>query len=1403
MTKTRNWALAAPLLLAAALAAADGPGATVILNEQAYVRQHCVFGLERLCARPLKEEVEKFFPSKAGGREALRRLARTTRKLLAERNIDWSRTNWRDVAVYHWSRTQCGVDERGAMRLPTVWPPADWAAAGFDDGTWPCQLLGRLSPGRLGNSAYNMNSLMFRAVYYRTCFRVPAPARAKDLTVSIRYRGGARILVNGTEIARGHLPAGKLDENSHAEDYPHEAYLAADDELRPDLSKNQKYSCSQGIADLRTDWAEARVAWRKGGGVFRANCMDQHLNEKGWRRIQGLRDRALGPVKVPAALLRKGVNVLAVETRTSFYHPWIIPTRRERRWSVHGGYTNLSWDHCRLVRLKMTSGSGAVPSMLPRPVGVAAGGGASPAASGVRVWVPDMHRRQWVADDKPLRPAGEVLRFVAARNGTFSGQIGLRADRELTGLRAAAGELVSEAGGKIPASAVRVLPMQAQPVWALDYLGAGRSLHVGYNRRNPRLGASTGQLAVHRYRVLDAVPRDARGRVDPKNLARAYDDFRFFDHISATWPEKIPPETCQGLWVYLDVPADAAEGAYTGSVTLRADGVEPVRVPVRAEVIGWRIPDPRSFQTFVQSEQSPYAVARHYGVTLWSDEHFRLMESSFRQLARLGVSWVYVSVLARSELGNGDDAMIRWIRRRDGTIAFDYSIMDRYLALAQKHFGVPKVICFLVMHGTFADVTAVPVLDEATGRREILALGPAQDATRRPLWRAFATSLYEHMKSLPARPGGPPAGLERSMYWGQAFDDVPDKSLVAILAEATPGVYWTSAAHGRGPDATFRVASRAYGVDLGASSLLGWKTPFVHMLMPRMAGSVICVEGTSTPFTHRVMVDRGFYCGFNGVGRMGADWFDGTWFSGFRGGQWNMVGRSCVQTLWPGKDGPEASARHEAMLEGIQEGEARVFMEQAIDRKVLPAGLAAEAQQVLDRHCHETLYIPGGAADPYLMDYTSDWQGRSRRLYRAAAKVARAVGIDVDRTEFGAALGKVPVPAGMRGRISLKIRNWSSRPRAWKAAASADWIVPQKAQGTLAGTEELAIGLSGEGLKEGATVTGTLTVTDAASGTAYPVAISGQAVRGLELKLRQELEFISGGGSGSEQPKLIRAVLEPVFNVPVGGSESRQYWLVNRSADEQSWQLRGDRAWLKASPAAGRLGPGASVRVRLTARPPDRQGAVHEPAVSLSAAGGKATSRYAIRTYVIPPYRRPAVPEGKVVYLNDLDQAKAVKRHTYAGFTRGSRRQRPWHIAENPRPAYSWRHAKPPITATTPYRMGKRTFHRGLWVSPNHETVYDVKDAGFSAFAAEVGFHSAARKSAYANVGAVLSFEVYVDGRLRAQSGLMKFGDAPRLLVVTGLAGAAEVRLVTRRADLVDDWYTLATWGDPRFIRAK
>jgi len=81
------------------------------------------------------------------------------------------------------------------------------------------------------------------------------------------------------------------------------------------------------------------------------------------------------------------------------------------------------------------------------------------------------------------------------------------------------------------------------------------------------------------------------------------------------------------------------------------------------------------------------------------------------------------------------------------------------------------------------------------------------------------------------------------------------------------------------------------------------------------------------------------------------------------------------------------------MIEGYQEAEARIFLEQALDRKLLKQDLAARAQHVLNEHNRQTLFIPVHVTAHQLTEGAQDWRARSRRLYRMAAEVATAVGL--------------------------------------------------------------------------------------------------------------------------------------------------------------------------------------------------------------------------------------------------------------------------------------------------------------------------------------------------------------------------------------------------------------------------
>ena len=61
-----------------------------------------------------------------------------------------------------------------------------------------------------------------------------------------------------------------------------------------------------------------------------------------------------------------------------------------------------------------------------------------------------------------------------------------------------------------------------------------------------------------------------------------------FEHLSPAAPAGVPTGTCRTVWLSFRIPAQVAAGVYTGQATVKAQGMEPVLVPVEVEVLDWR-----------------------------------------------------------------------------------------------------------------------------------------------------------------------------------------------------------------------------------------------------------------------------------------------------------------------------------------------------------------------------------------------------------------------------------------------------------------------------------------------------------------------------------------------------------------------------------------------------------------------------------------------------------------------------------------------------------------------------------------------------------------------------------------------------------------------------------------------
>ncbi len=295
----------------------------------------------------------------------------------------------------------------GIERVETAPPPAGWARRGFDDANWPrARAVGRRR-GAIEDVAFAPGVRFSVAqLSLRGKFLVSDPSAVRGLKLSMTYRGGVVAYLNGREIARRHLPAGKLDANTPAARYGPEAFVDAGGKAIP--------------------------------GPYHAGKRIQ-AGEKGLAERIARRDRSLDGVAVPVELLRKGTNVLAIELHRSDYHAsakkWFSgPDYRERA----------SWVPNGLLGVGLSAAGTGVAANAARP-------------AGVQVWNHDLNDRAHVLDygdpAEPLRP----VRIQAARNGAFSGKLVIGSRRPLRNVKVVPGDLKPARGGRaIGAACVQV-----------------------------------------------------------------------------------------------------------------------------------------------------------------------------------------------------------------------------------------------------------------------------------------------------------------------------------------------------------------------------------------------------------------------------------------------------------------------------------------------------------------------------------------------------------------------------------------------------------------------------------------------------------------------------------------------------------------------------------------------------------------------------------------------------------------------------------------------------------------------------------------------------------------------------------------------------------------------------------
>ncbi len=801
------------------------------------------------------------------------------------------------------------VEPVPVLRLPADTSP-EWMKLDFDDSAWA-----RLRGPVLAAS----NDLDWKLVLLRGRFEVTDPAKVGDLRLSLAFRGGAVVYLNGQEAARAFMPKGEIGLYAAAEPYPRDAYVSAEGFL---LYRGD-----------RTEDGKARIA----------------------KRLRRLDDAVL-----PAARLRKGVNLLAVAIHRAPTDPAQHLRRPKNSYACNPPHDDTFWAAIGLAEIRL-----AAP-----PDAAVVSGTAPPKGRGFAVWNQSILQTTFVEDfPDPFAPL-QPIRLAGVRNGTFAGQLVAGDEKPMKGLKVEVSGLTGP--GTIPASAVQV-----------------------------------------RYALSDGEPH-RRGQAPP------------FDSLDDAPPGdtgKMPVPLVQPIWLAVTVPPDAKPGDYAGKVAVSAEGAQPIVVPIELRVHDWALPDPNAFAGHMDIVESPESLAMAYGVELWSDEHWKLLDKALALLRPLANKTVYLTAIRRTHWGN-EHAMVRWTRNKEGELEPNFDILEKYLDLAVKHLGkVPGVILYCWEPMSSMGHAGGAGGAERTNDKPILyslwdpqaktlkdRTGPAWGTPEaREFWAKFNKGILPILQK---------RGLEGSMLYGLAGDARPTKVAMDTICAGVPKEQARWAVHShyyctewQGYPMGMAIALWGIGstpVDPAEGYGYGWQNPFWLSYYPREMSLQTTLVETRTKLEAwmgaRTRSKEAYAkaVGTRGLGRLGADFW--VVLPDARGRVAHSLAGRYPESYWgqlnlnygvpyllgKGKAGPVPTVRSEAFRENIQEVEARVFIERALTDEAKKARLgdelAAECRKALDERIRMCLHA-GGEGMPWFI--SSDWSKRTETLFRLASEVAK------------------------------------------------------------------------------------------------------------------------------------------------------------------------------------------------------------------------------------------------------------------------------------------------------------------------------------------------------------------------------------------------------------------------------
>lgn len=178
-----------------------------------------------------------------------------------------------------------------------------------------------------------------------------------------------------------------------------------------------------------------------------------------------------------------------------------------------------------------------------------------------------------------------------------------------------------------------------------------------------------------------------------------FDSSLVADPLLPAQPMDVEGQTVRPIWLDIKIPASAPAGKYQGTLRVNADG-RVLTVPYTVSVSKRTLPEPAQWKFHLDLWQNPYAVARYYGVPLWSEVHFRLMRPLMEQYAAAGGKVITTSIIQHpwnSQTEDPFESMIGKTLTLDGHWQYDYSVFDKWVSFMMSCGVKGQIDCYTIL----------------------------------------------------------------------------------------------------------------------------------------------------------------------------------------------------------------------------------------------------------------------------------------------------------------------------------------------------------------------------------------------------------------------------------------------------------------------------------------------------------------------------------------------------------------------------------------------------------------------------------------------------------------------------------------------------------------------------------